>query len=178
MTAAPQPQLAFTYEWSVREHAQAQHDMLAARGATSLASIALGVIVLANAVLYVYDLRSDQEWLTASLPFTALALVLLWAFLYGQGWLNAWRQQRTDSSLQHPIQHFYTDNGLRVRGKTAEITLGWRSMKLVAETKAFVLFFFTTGNAYYLPKRVIAPEQLEALRQMIRANTAPNVYKP
>ena len=178
MTAGPQPTLAFTYDWSVREHAKAQHAMLAARGFVLIAGIIFAILVIANTVIVLLDRRQDSDHLAWSLPVSLVILVVIWALVWGRGWLDARRQQRTDLSLQHPIQHFYSENGLRVRGKTAEITVGWRSMRLITETDDFMLYFFTAEKAYYLPKRVAQPGQLDELRRMIRSYSAPNAYRP
>ncbi len=169
--AAPAPApLDFAYSWSVKEHARAQHVIrLRNEGFRLLFGGAVTLAVIWNGVATWFAIDDDPGYLQYSIPASLIILLAIWLALWGFGWTDAWRQQRTDSSLQHPIHLIIGGHGLRVRGKSAEVALRWKAMKRVTETREFVLFYFTQGKAYYLPKRVASAAQLAELRAMIAA---------
>ena len=176
----PQPPLTFEYSWSLAEHAKAQHDIFSNRfkteGLAVFFWIAAGIVLLGNAVAVYLATQDQDQYLGWSLPVTLVLVVAFWYLSWGRGWVSAYQQRRTDSSLQYPIFHLFSENGLRVRGRSAEVTLSWRAMKLVTESDAFVLFYYGGGHAYYLPKRVAQAGQLEELRAMIAKHTARGVW--
>lgn len=169
----PQPTIDCAFEWSVREHAHAQHAIaitkLKTEGLMLLFAVALTLLLIGNGVAIWFATRGLPGAMNAVLPATLFIAVTFWVLLWGRGWVDAWRQQRTDSSLQYPIHHIFSDNGMRVRGRSGEIALRWKAMKQVAETREFLLFYFSDWAAYYLPTRVVPAEQLAALRTLIRA---------
>src|SRR5207253_4731683 len=130
-----------------------------------LLAIALGLAIWSAAS------QHEPIYLEVLLPILGVIALGAWFYFSGRGWLSAWHQQRTDPSLQYPIHHLLSDNGLRVRGRSAEVTFGWRSMRAVTETRDFILFYYSHDAAYYLPKRVADSAQLAELRTLIRANT-------
>jgi hypothetical protein len=176
MTAEPAPPpLEFAYEWKPVEHARARHVVIATRlkdeGLGVLVGIFIALLLIGDAIAVWFALQQDQPiFLNIAMPVTLVVLVLLWIMLWGQGWVDALRQRRNDSSLQYPIQHILNAHGLRVRKKTSEVALRWKAMVRVTETPEFMLFFYSHGKAYYLPKRAISAGQLDELRALIRAN--------
>lgn len=175
MTAEPASTLEFAYEWKPVEHARARHVVISTRlkdeGLGVLIGILIFLLAIGNGVAAWFAVSQDQPgFLGFALPVTLVILTILWIVLWGQGWFDAFRQRRNDSSLQYPIQHIIGAHGLRVRKKTSEVALRWKAMKRVTETPEFILFFYTHGQAYYLPKRAISAEQLGELRALIRAS--------
>jgi len=55
--------------------------------------------------------------------------------------------------------------------------LRWRAMKQVVETKEFFLFYVTAAIAYYLPKRIVAAQDLAGVRDLVHAHVARNRVK-
>ena len=166
--AAASDTLDFAYTWNVKEHAHAQHVIRLRNESTRLLFAgAVAVAIIANAIAGYYAINDDPVPLRYTLPGSLVFVVALWLALWSYGWLDAWRQRRTDSSLQYPIHLIIGGHGLRVRGKTAEVALRWKAMKRVTETRDFILFYFAHDKAYYLPKRVVAADQVGGLRAMI-----------
>ena len=167
--------LDFEFVWSVAEHARAQHVILVRRmateGRTLLFMIPLGLLVIGLGLAGWRAIQGDPEYLAALLPVALIFAISSWVFFWGRGWLAGWHQRRNDSSLQYPIHHVFSEHGLRVRGRSAEVTLGWRSMPAIIETPDFILFYYTGSAAHYLPKRVADAGQLDELRTLIRANS-------
>jgi hypothetical protein len=168
---APPAPLDFAYQWTKKEHARARH-VIAARRPGPIAGflMVLGAlaVVASNVIAVWYDARNDvTTGLDISLGLTCLVVVLVYLHLWGRGRIDAFRQARTDSSLQHPIHLILGVHGLRVRGKTAEVALRWKAMTWIKETPEFVLFYYGGTQAYYLPKRVATAEQLADLRALI-----------
>ena len=173
-TPTASPALEFSYLWNVREHAHARNvtmtNRLRSEGLAMLLAVAVALLLVADGFAVYLMLRGRPGFLQLALPFTLAVFVGLWVLLFGRGWISALHQRQTDSTIQHPIHLIFGVHGLRVRGKSAEISLRWKSMKRVTETAEFVLFYYTHGRAYYLPKRVADAERLTALRALIRAN--------
>ena len=167
------PALTFTYEWTVREHARARNVIMRTRlqREALLILLAIGVVVvlLADAAAVFQASLGEDRYLRPAIIVTAVVFALVWFLLHGAGWASAVHQQRTDSTIRHPIHHIFGEHGLRVRGKSAEVSLRWRAMRRVIETTDFILFYYTPGRAYYLPKRVTTAESLAQLRTLVRA---------
>lgn len=158
----------------MREHARAQHVILKKRflteGKSLIFIIPFGMLLLGTAVAGWVAIQGEPLYLIIMAVADVVMAIVAWVFFWGRGWFNAWHQRRSDSSLAYPIHHIFGDNGLRVRGRSAEVTIGWRSFKTVAETPEFILFFYSSTAAHYLPKRVATGDQLAELRALIRAH--------
>lgn len=168
------PPLTFTYDWSVREHARARNVIMLTRlqreALLVLLGVAVVVMLLADAGAVYKASVGENQYVRPAIIVTALVFLGLWFLLHGAGWASALHQRRTDSTIRHPIHHIFGEHGLRVRGKSAEVSLRWRGMRRVIETGDFILFYYTPGRAYYLPKRVASPESLAQLRALVRAH--------
>ena len=170
--------LDLAFEWNVAEHARAQRAILIARlrqeGALMLVWAAAGVLGFLDLAAVYLDIHYETNvlmWIV--FPMSALFLLVFGIQVWLRPTLDARQARSGDSNLRYPIHHLFDDHGLRVRGRSAEVTLNWKSMRRVVETREFVMFFHTTRNAYYLPKRVIPAEQLAELRTMILAGARP-----
>jgi hypothetical protein len=177
--SAPAPaELDLAFTWSLRDYVRAQRAILLSRELiviTLVAVPALVLIVLAVATYMrtqnIQDFGIDPQVLQ-SLALTMLPVVALAEWVILAGWFNVsgGQQRRTDRNLQFPIHHVYSQYGLMVKGKASQLTLGWKSISRIVETKDFFLFYYSGTAAYFLPKRDLAVPDLEALRRVIMAH--------
>jgi hypothetical protein len=61
-----------------------------------------------------------------------------------------------------------TDDGIQVRGRITAADVRWSVLTRVVETKRFFLLFLSKIQAIYIPKRVFQPDDIEALRTLLR----------
>ena len=61
-----------------------------------------------------------------------------------------------------------TDEGIQVRGRITAADARWSTLTCVVETKRFFLLFLSKVQAIYVPKRVFQPDDIEALRTLLR----------
>ena len=62
-------------------------------------------------------------------------------------------------------------DGIHMSNPLVDMTLQWKAVHKVIETRSFFLFFISVGIAQYLPKRVISPEDLPSVRELIASHT-------
>jgi YcxB-like protein len=62
------------------------------------------------------------------------------------------------------------EDGFRVDGTGQSVALQWQGIHSIVETSEFMLVFPNESCGYYIPKRLVpSPEELESLRQLLRA---------
>ncbi|HEX8391508.1 MAG TPA: YcxB family protein [Longimicrobium sp.] len=62
----------------------------------------------------------------------------------------------------------FSDRGVRRSNGKGDAFFAWASLRRVVETEEFVLIFYHWGNAFFIPRRTIAPHTLAELRGIIR----------
>jgi len=110
-------------------------------------------------------------FLVSALPW--LFLVFLWIIFlrWGESYLATRRTLRLDPSARGTLTRTFTPEGFRIDGTGVSVDLRWHGMHSAVETQEFLLVFHNKLCAYYVPKRlIIAPHQLDAVRDLIRAN--------
>lgn len=70
-----------------------------------------------------------------------------------------------------------TDDGIRVRGRITAADVSWSMLTRVVETRRFFLFFLSKIQAFYIPKRSLQPQDIGALRTILRQHINERVLK-
>src|SRR2546430_11695582 len=81
---------------------------------------------------------------------------------------TVWMYRRKNRLVQGAHRITFEDEGVRVAAPAFDTLLRYSAIRKVAETRRFLLMFFSAYGAQYIPKRVIPPEQLDTLRQFLR----------
>jgi len=81
---------------------------------------------------------------------------------------TVWMYRRKNRLVQGAHRITFEDEGVRVAAPTFETLLRYSAIRKVAETKRFLLLFFSAYGAQYIPKRIISHEQLDTVRQLLR----------
>lgn len=74
-----------------------------------------------------------------------------------------------DASLRGPQTRSVNEAGYHSRGNGVAVDLPWHAMARAVETPGEFLFFYNPQCAYYLPKRVLAADDVPAVRALARA---------
>ena len=119
----------------------------------------MGLVILVTIVALERRVPTAYEFLiiTLTLAFTPL----ITAF-------TVWMYRRKNRLVQGAHRITFEDEGVRVAAPAFDTLLRYSAIRKVAETKRFLLLFFSAYGAQYVPKRVIPPEQLSTLRQLLR----------
>jgi hypothetical protein len=130
----------------------------------------IGLIVLMVLAL-VGGATKGWAGLVAILPW--VLIIILWIALLsgGQGWITAWQMKRNNPHIVAGQQHTVSDTSYRVHCGQIESTIEWPGFVRIVETQEFLLAYPQRNAAYYVPKRCLAPGQLETLRELCRRNT-------
>lgn len=106
-----------------------------------------------------------------ALPWLLLILVWMIFLRWGESYLATRRTRRLDPSAAGTLTRTFTPDGFRIDGTGVSVDLRWHGIHSVVETREFLLVFHNKLCGYYVPKRlIVAPHQLDAVRDLIRAN--------
>jgi hypothetical protein len=177
MTGAP---LSFTFDWRPSEHAHVTSSLIREQFSSGIWSILKWTVVLVlllSATLTLALVAMGDLNSTAQLgPLTIVVAALTWKFPILTGRLNAWRVQRSDPNVAHPITHTFDHAGLQIGMRTIDARLKWEGMNRVQETPEMFLFYYSRRTAYFLPKRVLGSADASAdLADWIRTRLPPDV---
>ena len=100
-------------------------------------------------------------------PWVALILLWLVAIPVGQRWASS-RVARKDPSLEGPQERTVDESGYHSNGNGVRVDVPWHILHSVRETAEFLLFFYNRNTAYYIPKRVMSPDELARTRVLAR----------
>jgi hypothetical protein len=79
---------------------------------------------------------------------------------------------RSRNKTVHSIHQFtINEEGIKIAGPAFEVFLKWPAILMVRETGPFLLFFFGSQLAHFVPKRALSPTDLEHLKAIIHAHT-------
>ena len=126
MSAAP---ISFTFGWRPGEHARVTSLLIHEQFSSGLWRILKWAVVLVLvlsatltlAAAAVGDLNSTLQLG----PLTLLVSGLTWKLPILTGRLQAWRVQRSDPNVAHPITHTLDDSGLHIGMHTLNAELKW-----------------------------------------------------
>jgi len=117
------------------------------------------------------------ERLLSIAPWTLLLALWLVFQFGGNGWLAAWLIRQNNPNMLLGCTHAISQAGYRIHCGQAQSQVAWSGIVRVVETGAFFLTFPTKSGAYYLPKRVLTPEQCELLRSIVQQQAGDRFMK-
>ena len=164
------PGIRVTYEPDSGEFAAALRE-ISGHGAMRIVRWLFGLgIPLVETALILSDPKKRADWSTLAgqlLPwwtlFPALFFGLMWI-------MRRWTVRRLfadDASQKGAQERVLDDDGYHIRSPGMSANVSWTLMRSVIETKNFFLLFQTRDCAYFLPKRTMAPELVQAARALM-----------
>lgn len=104
----------------------------------------------------------------APTPHECLVIGFTLAFTPLMTAFAVWMYRRKNRLVQGAHRITFEDEGIRVTAPAFDTLLRYSAIRKVAETKRFLLLFFSAYGAQYIPKRIISHEQLDTLRRLLR----------
>lgn len=101
--------------------------------------------------------------------FIAIVCLLLVVLLTTGGFvaqLNARRMFKNNPERFTPCEIMLGDEGFREQNSTRDVRVPWSAITHVEESEFAFTLNLTTKQQYYLPKRVLSPDQMQAARQI------------
>jgi hypothetical protein len=72
-------------------------------------------------------------------------------------------------ALNGPQRYEFTEDGLAISNASVKNLIQWSAFVEAAETKEFFLLYYAKNCAYYVPRRIMGPEeQVDAVRRLLR----------
>ncbi len=172
---------SFTFDWRPGEHAHVTGLLIREQfssGVWRLLKWTLVLVLVLSAAMTMATAAAGDLTSTLQLgPLTLIVSGLAWKFPILSGRVQAWRVQRSDPNVAHPISHTFDDAGLHIDMRTLNAELKWAGMDRVRETPAMFLFYYSRRMAYFLPKRAVDPSDAAArLADWIRTRLPPEVH--
>lgn len=137
-------ELSFTFDWRPSEHARVTSLLIREQFSSGIWRIlkwAVVLVLVLSAILTIVAAGAGDLTSTAQLgPLTLLVSGLTWKLPILTGRLQAWRIQRSDPNVAHPITHTFDDSGLHIGMRTINTELKWEGMNRVRETPEMFLF--------------------------------------
>lgn len=98
----------------------------------------------------------------------------------GVPWINRWslaRQERSNPVLGGPQSFALVEDGLEMENRAGRSLVRWATVMRVVETPDHILFYYSPGCAYFLPRAAIPHAELAAVRAFITAHvTVPTEF--
>ena len=104
-----------------------------------------------------------------NLPLGYAIMGGMWAIMTWLSPFLAARAAMKNPSFQGEIHYSFSDGGIDSAGAHSSSHVDWEMVTKVWETKRFIVMVFSTANVLHpLPKASLAPEDLVALRALIK----------
>jgi hypothetical protein len=164
--------MTFNYQLNEDDFAAAQacHLRNYLKKPTARILVAIGALmILSGAVVLVQALLAhNSRALLQIAPYTILVLVwLVWLTrMFSSG--SMFRKQfRKIRSLQLPMQLLLTESELRYTSANGETTAAWHAIERWQECKLNFMLYTQPRLFFILPKRVMQPEEIAAMRELL-----------
>ncbi len=124
-----------------------------------------GAVVVGSAVFYVASSTPATEVVATMLPWFLLS-TFLWQLAARAHRLTPYLMRR--QLVGREEERTVSAAGLDVAGALDATFLAWSRVQRVVETEEFVLFIGGPFRTHSIPKRLLGPEGLAALRSLVR----------
>ena len=164
------PGYKWVFEFDEREHVDAGHAII--RFASNAYWRKLGIVALSILVfLTLLAAAAARASFVNAIWFIAmLGLLLLLPRLNGV--MGARQFKKLNPEGRRTLTFVLDDEGVRSASFVGESRLRWQAIHHAVETREFFLFYVTKNIAYYLPKRVITPDELLGVRKTVLGQVA------
>ena len=157
--------MTVTFTLTKQAHVRAMQDMARRTLAYKLSWIVFGALILLWSAILAFSGQDSASTLWASVPyFVVIAVVLLFGFPFAHR-LTVRQMHRHNRALRDPQTYEFTPEFLTMRGPLHNATIRWDAIYKIVETRHTILFYLSKGLANFIPKDVIPPSDLVALRQ-------------
>lgn len=75
------------------------------------------------------------------------------------------RNLASNPSANQTQQYELSEHGIRNFGNGVDVNLDWKKIVKIRSSKSFVLFYISNNSAYFIPKDLLTPEELEQVFQ-------------
>lgn len=75
------------------------------------------------------------------------------------------RNLASNPSANQTQQYTFSERGLRNFGNGVDVNLDWKKIVKIKPSKNFVLFYISKNSAYFIPKELVTPAELEKISQ-------------
>ena len=164
--------LSYTFDWQRDEHAKVVGILVRELFSTGfrrvLKWLVAAILVVEGIYVVVMVALGELQHVLVLIGLLAVVIPLAIMFYRITGQVRAWQLGRADPNVKHPIKHTLDEAGYHIVTHTATIDLKWDGLHKVRETPDFFLVHYSRHYAYYLPKRVLGSEDVDAVRSLIR----------
>jgi len=80
-------------------------------------------------------------------------------------YLSIKRNLASNPSSNQTLGYTFSKHGLRNFGNGIDVNLEWKNITKIKKTRHFVLFFISRNVAYFIPKEMLSPTELEEIHQ-------------
>lgn len=168
-----------TFEYDPDEHYRALRATTGVTMVRWMPILAFGVPITAI-VFEIIAIRNNPERGAMTSVMDVLPYVLLGAFWLGMVPFSQRRQSRRltklDPSVIGPQERVVDAEGFHTSGNGEHLDVPWHILRRVVETDQFFLFFYDREHAYYIAKRLLSSDQVQAVRSFARAGLRDHVH--
>src|SRR5215831_7778753 len=157
-------EVSMSFELSVAEQVRAWRSFVATLPAVG--SLFCFLVFGPVAVLVWVNFQDPQQenwWLPAG-------LLLLGALVaYGLPWGVVLNLRKGQQESQGPQTMMFNSYGIHLRFAKSSFDFAWEAVYRAYESKEFVFIRIGKNAGYFLPKRVLTPETLSSVRELLRS---------
>jgi hypothetical protein len=159
--------MTFTFTLTQKAHLRAIQDVTRRTLAYKVSWAVFGVLAVLSLLLAASSGQGFASALATMSPYLIVFLVIL---LFGFPLAHRWtvrQMHRHNRALQEPQTFELTTEFLSMRGPLHSAQICWDAIYKIVETRYTILFYLSKGMAHFMPKDVIPPSDLIALRQSL-----------
>jgi len=157
--------MTFTFALTKEAHIRAMQDMAKRTLAYKVSWVVLGGLAVLSVLVAAFSGLGFARALANSSPYLIVFLgILLFGFPLSYRW-TVHQMHRHNRAWQHPHTFDLTPEFLSMRGPLHSAQIRWDAIYKIVETRHTILFYVSKGMAHFIPKDVIPPADLVALRQ-------------
>jgi len=136
--------------------------------------LTIGIIILQISYFLNAKSISLSSWFNESYFILIYILLIIFIILSLK---NYDKPLKTDHVMQNEIIYKFSDEDLYFKTINGESKYKWNDFFKVVENKKFILFYLSSNTCFILPKRVIIPDELKELKQIIASKLEKNKNK-
>ena len=157
--------MTFTFTLTKQAHVRAVQDVTRRTLAYKLSWLLFGALPLVWFLLIALSRQGLSAALWTSGPYFVVGpLILLLGFPLAHRW-TVRQMHRHNRALRDPQTFELTPEFLTMRGPLHSAQIRWDAIYKIVETRHTILFYLSKGMAHFIPKDVISPLDLVALRR-------------